>query len=105
MGRSRRPQPQRLAEKLLQIRLRLELSQGQMLRRLGDIETRLYAPHISGFESGNREPSLLVLLQYARAAGVPVEILIDDQLDLPEHLPAKPGHEWIMKPVRTKQRR
>jgi transcriptional regulator with XRE-family HTH domain len=89
MGSARRPTPARLAEKLLQIRLRLGLSQSQMLKQLGETNTRIHAPHISGFESGKREPSLIVLLQYARTAGVPMEVLIDDQEDLPEHLPAR----------------
>ncbi len=35
MGRVKRPQPKRLAEKLLQIRTRLELSQNEMIRRMG----------------------------------------------------------------------
>lgn len=96
MGKARRPQPARLAEKLLQIRLRLDLSQSQMLQRLGDTKTRIHAPHISGYESGKREPPLTVLLQYARAAGVPVEVLIDDEQDLPEHLTAGTT-TWIMK--------
>lgn len=89
MGRSRRPQPERLAEKLREIRMRLEISQGQMVTRLGDTKTKLHAPHISGFERGMREPSLPVLLQYARVARVQVEVLIDDGLDLPDHLIGK----------------
>lgn len=103
MGRNRRPQPARLAEKLLQIRLRLDLSQSQMLQRLGDTKTRLHAPHISGYESGKREPPLIVLLRYAQAAGVPVEVLIDDEQDLPERLPV--GTAWIMKDGQLRQQR
>jgi transcriptional regulator with XRE-family HTH domain len=95
MGSARRPTPARLAEKLLQVRLRLGLSQSQMLKQLGDTNTRIHAPHISGFESGKREPPLAVLLQYARAAGLPVELLIDDEQDLPERLPSR--KRWIMK--------
>ncbi len=95
MGSARRPTPARLAEKLLQVRLRLGLSQSQMLKQLGDTNTRIHAPHISGYESGKREPPLVVLLQYARAAGVPVELLIDDDQDLPNVLPA--GATWLMK--------
>lgn len=95
MGSARRPTPARLAEKLLQVRLRLGLSQSQMLRSLGDTGTRLHAPHLSGYESGKREPPLVVLLQYARAAGVPVEVLIDDDQDLPERLPA--SAVWTIK--------
>jgi len=38
---------------------------------------------------GRPLPSLLVLLQYPRIAGVPMEVLVDDKLDLPKRLPAK----------------
>jgi hypothetical protein len=31
-------------------------------------------------------------LQYARAVGVSMEVLADDDLDLPEKLPGKPKH-------------
>ena len=37
---------------------------------------------LSEFESGRREPNLLVLLRYARLAKVSVESLIDDEMDL-----------------------
>lgn len=103
MGSARRPTPARLAEKLLQIRLQLGLSQSQMLRSLGDTKTKIHAAHLSGYESGNREPPLTVLLQYARVAGVPVEILINDEQDLPKRLPA--GAMWIMKGGRVWQQR
>ena len=91
MGKARRPKPERLAEKLLQIRTALGLSQNEMLRRLGyaDEFSRNY---ISAFELGTREPPLPVLLQYARAAGVYVDVLIDDELDLPTKLPSLPKH-------------
>jgi transcriptional regulator with XRE-family HTH domain len=46
--------------------------------------------HISEFESGKREPSLLALVAYARLAGVAVDMLVDDDLDLPQRLPVKP---------------
>src|ERR1051325_7193076 len=95
MGSARRPTPARLAEKLLQVRLRRGQSKSKMLRALGDTGTRIHAPHLSGYESGKREPPLVVLLQYARAASVPVELLIDDEQDLPECLPEKAT--WTMK--------
>ena len=85
MGRTSRRKPARLGEKLLRIRQVLGLSQNQLIRRLGCEE--LVQGTISAFESGGREPSLLVLLAYARAAGVSVETLIDDNLDLPIDLP------------------
>ena len=96
MGRSRRRQPQRLPEKLLDIRTRLDLSQTQIVRRLGEAGETLQPGHVSEFESGTREPSLLVLLQYARIAGVPMEALVDDSLVLPERLPSETTNEWIM---------
>lgn len=96
MGRSRRPQPAHLAEKLLEIRTRLDLSQTQMIKRLDEVGKRLQPGHVSEFESGAREPSLLVLLQYSRIAGVPMEVLVDDELDLPTRLPAEVTDEWVM---------
>jgi transcriptional regulator with XRE-family HTH domain len=85
MGRSNRAKPQRLAEKLLQIRKSLNLSQNEMLARLehNDAHTR---SNISVFERGVREPSLIMLLSYARVARVSTDILIDDKLDLPNRL-------------------
>ena len=35
---------------------------------------------IHEYEQGKREPNLIVLLAYSRAAHVPVEYLIDDDL-------------------------
>jgi transcriptional regulator with XRE-family HTH domain len=92
MGTVARERPRRLAEKLLQIRTALELSQGGMLRRLG-MEDESYRNYISQFENGKREPSLLVLLRYARAARVSVETLIDDEMDLPQRLTAHQSSE------------
>ena len=34
-----------------------------------------------------REPSLLILLAYARVARVHLEVLVDDAVDLPARLP------------------
>jgi transcriptional regulator with XRE-family HTH domain len=90
-----RPRPARLAEKLLQIRTSLGLSQSEMLKLLG-LHEKLFASAVSGYEIGTREPPIPVLLKYARIAGVPMEALADDNLDLPERLPGKPGQEWIM---------
>lgn len=82
MGKARRPHPERLAEKLLQIRLALGLSQGGMLDRLG-LSDELDRSRISTYELGSHEPSLLVLLKYARSVGISTDVLIDDELDLP----------------------
>jgi transcriptional regulator with XRE-family HTH domain len=91
MARGRREKPERLAEKLLQIRTALGLSQSQMLRHLG-AEDRMTYHRISEFESGKGEPSLIILMEYARAAGVCVDVLIDDEKDLPARLPGKRKH-------------
>lgn len=94
MGRSSRPKPTRLAAKLLQIRYALGLSQNGMLKHL-NLDQELFQGSISGYELGTREPPLTVLLEYARAAGVWIDVLVDDQLDLPENLPANPKSEGI----------
>jgi transcriptional regulator with XRE-family HTH domain len=91
MGRRPRRQQKRLAEKLLQIRVALGLSQNEMLARLG-AEEDLYRTNISNYELGEREPPLYVLLGYARLAGVCLDVIVDDELDLPAKLPAKAKH-------------
>jgi transcriptional regulator with XRE-family HTH domain len=102
MGTARRPRPTRLAAKLKEVRAKLDLTQEQMVKRLADTRIRLKPGHISEYESDKREPPLPVLLQYARLAGVPMEVLVDDDLDLPERLPTLPDHSmWIMKRVKT----
>lgn len=88
MGQARRPQPTRLALKLRQVRTLLGLSQEQMADRLKHVKSPPQPGHISEFERGKREPSLLVLVAYARASGVLVDELVDDELDLPKKLPA-----------------
>ncbi|MDQ1589705.1 MAG: Helix-turn-helix domain [Pyrinomonadaceae bacterium] len=93
MGNAR-PKPERLAEKLLQIRNALGLSQQQLHKRLG-IEDLIEYNELSKYELGKREPPLKILLQYARVAGIPAEVLMDDDLDLPEKLPDTAKHEEI----------
>jgi transcriptional regulator with XRE-family HTH domain len=79
MGRKRREQPKRLASKLKKIRRGLDLGQVEMAERL----QAPYPGLISRYEQGKAEPSLLILLKYARLAGVSMEVLVDDKLDLP----------------------
>ena len=88
MGTKVRPRPRNLSRKLRQIRIDLGLSQLQMIRRLG-FEDSLHPGRISEYESSMREPSLLILLAYARLAGVHLEEIVDDDLDLPPRLPAR----------------
>lgn len=79
MGHGRR-KPKRLARKVLAIRKKLNLSQTEMA---GLLQLKISYTAVSGFELGTREPDLLVLLQYARLAGVSTDVLIDDKLNLP----------------------
>lgn len=92
MGKHPRRKQKRLAEKLLQVRLALGLSQNEMLRQLG-AEEALMRGSISNYEVGEREPPLYILLGYARLAGVCLERLVDDDLDLPDELPRRPKHK------------
>jgi DNA-binding XRE family transcriptional regulator len=96
-----RPKPLRLAEKLLQIRKRLELSQTQMLARMGLEETMHYG-RISEYEQGKREPTLMTLLAYARAASVHLEDIVDDDLDLPRKLPGTVNYRGLSRKSRRK---
>lgn len=91
MGTKPRVKPERLAEKLRGIREALGLSQSEMWRRLG-VEDLIVFKQISTYELGKREPPLPVLLAYARVAGVCMDTLVDDRLDLPAKLPAKAKH-------------
>jgi transcriptional regulator with XRE-family HTH domain len=86
MGRSPRPKPARLAEKLLGIREALELSQTGMLKKL-ELDEKVHPSAVSGYELGTREPPLPVLLKYARLAGISTDVLIDDELNLPHRFP------------------
>lgn|SRR5690348_4479903 len=80
----RRPRPANLAKKLRQIRHVLGLSQSELVRRLDE---NMHYGRISEFELGKREPPLRVLLAYARVAGLHMEVLVDDDIDLPPKLP------------------
>lgn len=101
MGKQTRKRPERLPEKLLEIRLKLDLSQSGMVRRLG-LEDEIERDYISKYERGTLEPSLWVLLQYARAANVWVDVLIDNDLGLPDKLPAKSKSEGVKRGRRTR---
>ena len=91
MGRAARLRSERLPEKLREIRAALGLSQNELIRQLG-LEDVLYQSNVSGYESGEREPPLPVLLKYAEAAGICLDVLANDEMDLPAKLPGKPKH-------------
>jgi transcriptional regulator with XRE-family HTH domain len=107
MGKGKRLRPERLADKLLQIRLALGLSQNELLDRLG-LKDQMLRTRISEFELGSHEPPLPVLLRYARIANVWIDVLVDDELDLPPKLPSSQKHEGVRRrtdnPVRTSKR-
>lgn len=93
----KRKRPARLAKKLLTIRQRLSLSQDGMIRRLG-LEQVIERDYISKYERGVLEPTLNILLAYARAIsstghGEFLETLIDDKQNLPVKLPADPDRQ------------
>jgi transcriptional regulator with XRE-family HTH domain len=85
MGRTARDKPARLAEKLAYIRKSLNLSQDELVRLL-KLESYLTREEISKYERGLRVPSLPTLLKYARASGLIVDDLIDDEIDLPDNI-------------------
>jgi transcriptional regulator with XRE-family HTH domain len=80
MGTKQRPRPKRLAAKLVAIRNSFNLSQNELVERLG--MDGVVRSTISSYERGVREPPYLTLLKYARLAGVSTDVLIDDDLDL-----------------------
>lgn len=94
MGRASREKPVRLGEKLLEIRTKLGLSQDGMLRALG-LDERYGRHYVSGFERGEREPPLTVLLGYSLIAKIWINVLVDDDVNLPEDIPASQMHGGV----------
>jgi DNA-binding XRE family transcriptional regulator len=93
-SKQKRKRPTRLAGKLSEIRARLGLSQGEMVRRLG-LEDELERDYISKYERGILEPPLHVLCAYADVANVFLDVLARDYLDLPDKLPSARKHEGV----------
>lgn len=85
MGSASRVKPQKLAEKLSSIRSYLKLNQVELAEKLSHGRLQLRKSDISRYESGLREPALIVLLRYARLGNVSIEILADDEQELPEN--------------------
>ncbi|HEX8137669.1 MAG TPA: helix-turn-helix transcriptional regulator [Pyrinomonadaceae bacterium] len=81
--RSARPKPDRLPEKLRQIRHSLGYTLEEMAGALKGVKKSPPSrSHVLRFETGEREPSLFVLLEYSRVARCPLELIVDDELDL-----------------------
>jgi transcriptional regulator with XRE-family HTH domain len=94
MGRRARYIPERLPEKLIQIRKALGLTQQEMLKRL-DLPEEILQTSISQYERGKIEPPIFVLLRYADLANVWLEVLLRDQLNLPNKLPCLVKHDGV----------
>src|ERR1700750_71715 len=98
MGRAARYLPMRLGEKLRHIRDCLELTQEQMLKRLA-LPNEILQTSISQYERGKIEPPIFVLLKYADIANVWLEVLLRDELDLPDEIPSRSKHEGIKRRI------
>jgi transcriptional regulator with XRE-family HTH domain len=82
-----RPRQKNLGRKLRQIRETLNVSQPHMPARLGLLG--MHPGRISEYETGEREPALFTLLSYAAVAGVHLEDIVNDKVELPDQLPGK----------------
>ena len=94
MGTYPRLRQERLPEKLRAIRDALGVSQTEMHRRL-DVGDEIPYTRISDYELDKSEPTLMILLGYARLANVWMDVLVDDDLDLPDKLPGAKRHEGV----------
>ncbi len=95
MGRGRRTLPAQMPRKLETIRTQLGFNLEEMISAInkkilagGYSDVKIFRSHILEFEKGVREPQLPVLLAYAQIANLYVDILINDDLKIPEKLPA-----------------
>jgi transcriptional regulator with XRE-family HTH domain len=62
-----------------------------MVKRLG-VQDLIHYTTISKYELDKNEPPLAILLAYARLAGIPVEQIIDDELELTIWFQQAPYH-------------
>lgn len=95
MGRGRRARPKRIQEKVCVIRQKLAITQDELAARLikHGAEETTHSGYIADFETGKRAPSLLGVLAYAKLIGVCADVLLDDEIELPEKLPSKVKHK------------
>jgi DNA-binding XRE family transcriptional regulator len=83
MGKAKEEKPKRVAEKLRQIRIALNLSQSGMADTLARQGVRIYRGYVGNYETGHSLPSLLILRAYAKIAKVCMDVIVDDELELP----------------------
>lgn len=81
MGSASRAKPEKLGEKLLAIRNQFALSFTQMAERLSDEKIVVLRTDVSRYEKGLREPSLLILLRYAKLGKTTIDALADDSIE------------------------
>ena len=82
MGHAR-PRPKRLAEKLLQIREALGLSQREIAERLAErAGVCITDKNISKYERDRSVPYIEVVLAYSRLANISMNLIVDDDLEL-----------------------
>jgi transcriptional regulator with XRE-family HTH domain len=100
-----RETPRFLAQKLVNIRRTIDggLSQEELVKRLG-LKSSIDRTYVSKYETGVLEPPLKVLLRYAELAGVHLEVLADDELELPGRLPCNPKSAGIKRQKPAKKR-
>lgn len=101
MGKGRETRPRRLGKKLRMIRQHFGLSQNEMLRKLG-LNEDWTREEVSAYERGTRVPPLNVLLAYSTIANVWVNVLIDDDLELPADLPTRKMHGGTRRSLQPK---
>jgi|ERR1051326_7064504 transcriptional regulator with XRE-family HTH domain len=87
MGKAPQAKPKHLARKLKQARERLRVSQNGLIALMGLTE-HLTQAEVSAFERGKRIPPLPILLKYSEVTRVWMNAFVDDEMKLPERLPA-----------------
>ena len=94
MGKNPRDRQAYVGTKMRQIREALELSQNGIVERL-QLPPKYNRKLISNYENDHRDPPLIVLLAYAREAGICLDVIADDEVELPKKLPATPVHRPV----------
>ncbi len=84
MGSAGRLKPEKLGVKLMAIRNQFEYSFSQMAEQLSNDQVKVLRTDVSRFEKGLREPSLIILLRYAKLAGTTLDTLADDEIEFPK---------------------